>query len=98
MVRHGELRPQAHRHELFQTSTIEALLGGAFDGDVSLSEVLQHGDLGLGTRNGLDGALNGIAGQAWKANAACTRSRAPGWSRRPNAVVVPFAPGPPIAL
>ena len=51
MVRHRALRPEARRHELFQTSTIEALLGGAFDGDVSLSEILQHGDLGLGTLN-----------------------------------------------
>ena len=98
MVRHGELRPQAHRHELFQTSTIEALLGGAFDGDVSLSEILQHGDLGLGTLNGLDGELIVIDGQAWKANADCTLIRAPGLSRTPYAVVVPFAPDPPIAL
>ena len=98
MVRHGELRPQAHRHELFQTSTIEALLGGAFHGDVSLSEILQHGDLGLGTLNGLDGELIVIDGQAWKANADCTLIRAPGLSRTPYAVVVLFAPAPPIAL
>jgi acetolactate decarboxylase len=98
MVRHRELRPASHRHELFQTSTIEALLGGAFDGDVSLSEILQHGDLGLGTLNGLDGELIVVDGQAWKANADCTLVSAPHSSRTPYAVVVPFSPGPPVAL
>ena len=82
----------------FQTSTIEALLGGAFDGDVSLSEILQHGDLGLGTLNGLDGELIVIDGQAWKANRDCRLIRAPGSSRTPYAVVVPFSPGPPVTL
>ena len=98
MLRHGELRPEAHQHELFQTSTIEALLGGAFDGDVSLSEILEHGDLGLGTLNGLDGELIVVDGQAWKANPDCTLIRAPASSRTPYAVVVPFSPGPTIAL
>jgi len=98
MVRHRELRPEAHRHELFQTSTIEALLGGAFDGDVSLSEILEHGDLGLGTLNGLDGELIVIDGESWKADPGCTLSPAPGSSRTPYAVVVQFSPGPPVAL
>jgi len=97
-MRHGDLRPGGHRHELFQTSTIEALLSGAFDGDVSLSEVLEHGSLGLGTLNGLDGELIVIDGQAWKANPDCTLIRAPGSSRTPYAVVVPFSPGPPVTL
>ena len=98
MVRHRALRPEAGRHELFQTSTIEALLGGAFDGDVSLSEILQHGDLGLGTLNGLDGELIVIDGQAWKANPDCRLIGARGSSRTPYAVVVPFSPGPPVTL
>jgi acetolactate decarboxylase len=98
VVRHRELRSEAHRHELFQTSTIEALLGGAFDGDASLSEVLQHGDLGLGTLNGLDGELIVVDGQAWKANADCNLIRAAGSARTPYAVVVPFSPGPPVDL
>jgi acetolactate decarboxylase len=98
LVRHRELRPQAHRHELFQTSTIEALLDGAFDGDVSLSEVLQHGDLGLGTLNGLDGELIVVDGEAWRADPDCVLMRAPGRARTPYAVVVPFSPGPPVAL
>jgi acetolactate decarboxylase len=98
MVRHGELRPEARRHELFQTSMIEALLGGAFDGDLTLAEILQHGDLGLGTLNGLDGELIVIDGNAWKADRHCRLSRVSGSSRTPYAVVVPFSPGPPVDL
>ena len=98
LVRHRELQAGARAHELFQTSTIEALLGGAFDGDVSLSEILEHGDLGLGTLNGLDGELIVIDGKAWKANCDCTLSLAPGSSRTPYAVVVQFSPGPPVTF
>ncbi len=98
IVRHRELRDDARRHELFQTSTIEALLAGSFDGDVSLSEILQHGDLGLGTLNGLDGELIVIDGEAWKADAECNLIRVAGSSRTPYAVVVPFSPGSPVVL
>ena len=98
MVRRRGLRADAHAHELFQSSTIEALLGGAFDGDVTLSEILEHGDLGLGTLNGLDGELIVIDGKAWKASSDCTLIRAPGSAMTPYAVVVPFAPGPPVTL
>jgi acetolactate decarboxylase len=98
VLRHRELRPETHPHELFQTSTIEALLGGAFDGDVSLSELLEHGDLGLGTLNGLDGELIVVDGQAWKANADSTLVRVPASAKSPYAVVVQFSPSTPIVL
>jgi acetolactate decarboxylase len=79
-------------HELFQTSTVQALLGGAFDGDVTLAELLRHGDLGLGTLDGLDGELLVIDGEAFKAEADCTLTRADNAWLTPYAVVVPFAP------
>ena len=43
--------------EVFQTSTMGALLDGVYDGDVSIREVLRHGDFGLGTFNSLDGEM-----------------------------------------
>jgi acetolactate decarboxylase len=98
LLRRGELRPEHRRHELFQTSTVQALLGGAFDGDVTLDEVLEHGDLGLGTLNGLDGELIVLDGEAWKANLDCTLARPPGSSLTPYAVVTEFAPGEPLEL
>jgi acetolactate decarboxylase len=98
LLRHAELRPEHPAHELFQTSTVQALLGGAYDGDVTLREILEHGDLGLGTLDGLDGELIVLDGEAWKAELDCTLTRPPGSSRTPYAVVVPFSPSPPIAL
>ena len=49
----------SHRHgnEVYQTSTMGALLDGVYDGDVTIRELLQHGDFGLGTFNGLDGEM-----------------------------------------
>jgi alpha-acetolactate decarboxylase len=88
LLRHGELRPEHPDHELFQTSTVQALLAGAFDGDVTLAEILEHGDLGLGTLNGLDGELIVLDGQAWKAELDCTLSRPDPSSKTPYAVVV----------
>jgi acetolactate decarboxylase len=43
--------------ELYQSSTMSALLDGVYDGDVTIAEVLRHGDFGLGTFNRLDGEL-----------------------------------------
>lgn len=93
LLRRGELRPEHPEHELFQASTVQALLAGAFDGDVTLEELLEHGNHGLGTLNGLDGELIVIDGQAWKAEADCTLSRPAGSARTPYAVVTQFSPG-----
>jgi acetolactate decarboxylase len=59
-----------------------------------LNELLEHGDLGLGTLNGLDGELIVIDGQVFKAELDCTLSRPDLQSQTPYAVVVPFSPGP----
>jgi acetolactate decarboxylase len=98
LLRHVELTPAHPEHELFQASTVQALLAGGYDGDVTLAEILEHGDLGLGTLNGLDGELIVLDGQAWKARLDCTLERPPPSARTPYAVVVPFAPGEPVAL
>jgi acetolactate decarboxylase len=43
--------------ELYQSSTMGALLDGVYDGDVTIAEILRHGDFGLGTFNHLDGEM-----------------------------------------
>lgn len=98
LLRHRELVPDHAAHELFQTSTVRALLDGAFEGDVSLAELLEHGDLGLGTLNGLDGELIVLDGEAWKANLDATLVRPDPTAQTPYAVVVPFSPGDPVPL
>lgn len=98
LVRHRELSHVQPHHDVFQTSTVLALLGGAFDGDVTLAELLEHGDLGLGTLDGLDGELVVVDGEAWKASLDGTLIRPDISSTTPYAVVVRFTPGPPVAL
>ena len=44
-------------HTLFQTSTIDALLEGKYEGDVSFAELGDRGDFGLGTFDALDGEM-----------------------------------------
>ena len=39
----------AHHHSMWQVSTIAALMDGIYDGDLTIGELLVHGDLGLGT-------------------------------------------------
>jgi acetolactate decarboxylase len=48
---------QENKDVLFQTSTYNALIGGIYDGDVTYRELRKHGDLGIGTFNGLDGEM-----------------------------------------
>jgi acetolactate decarboxylase len=97
-LRNREMHAGRPAHELFQTSTVQALLAGDYDGDVTLGEILEHGDLGLGTLDGLDGELIVLDGEAWKARLDCTLERPPLSAKSPYAVVVPFTAGEPVEL
>lgn len=90
LLRHAELHAGRPAHELFQTSTVQALLAGDYDGDVTLAELLEH--------DGLDGELIVLDGEAFKARLDCTLERPEPTAKTPYAVVVPFAPEGPIAL
>jgi len=90
-LRHADLHPEHDPHVVFQTSTIGALLDGAYDGDVTVGEVLEHGDLGLGTLDALDGELVVVDGVARAARVDGTLRAVPADERTPFAVVIPFA-------
>ena len=59
---------RAHRHgrEVYQTSTMGALLDGVYEGDVTTRELLRHGDFGLGTFNRLDGEMLVLGGVCYQ--------------------------------
>ncbi|NCC69489.1 MAG: acetolactate decarboxylase, partial [Clostridia bacterium] len=42
---------------LFQVSTLDSLMQGVYDGELTLEELLQHGDFGIGTFDALDGEM-----------------------------------------
>jgi acetolactate decarboxylase len=67
-MRRADLHAEREPHVLFQASTIGALLQGAYDGDLSFAELAEHGDLGLGTLNGLDGEMIAIDGSFYRAD------------------------------
>jgi acetolactate decarboxylase len=91
-MRHADLHAGHELHVLFQASTIGALLEGSYEGDVSFAELAEHGDLGLGTVNHLDGEMIAIDGRFHRADIEGLIHELPGSERTPFAVVVPFHP------
>jgi acetolactate decarboxylase len=70
---------------LFQVSTSAALVKGVFDGTVTVGDLREHGDFGLGTFDGLDGEMVAFDG-------AFFQVRGNGEVREPaDTAEVPFA-------
>lgn len=54
-------------NKLFQYNTLGALMAGLYDGSLTVAELLEHGDLGLGTLDSIDGELIVLDGKAYQA-------------------------------
>jgi acetolactate decarboxylase len=91
-MRHADLHAERDPHVLFQASTIGALLDGSFEGDVTFAELAEHGDLGLGTLNHLDGEMIALDGRFYRADVDGNITEVPASERTPFAVMVPFHP------
>jgi acetolactate decarboxylase len=91
-LREEELHAERDPHVLFQASTIGALLDGAYGGDVTFAELAEHGDLGLGTLNGLDGEMIALDGRFFRADASGRVSEIDAAARTPFAVLTWFEP------
>ncbi len=91
-MRRADLHAERGHHVLFQASTIGALLEGAYDGDLSFAELAEHGDLGLGTLNGLDGEMIALDGEFWRADVEGRVHPVDPAARTPFAVVTRFEP------
>jgi acetolactate decarboxylase len=89
-MRRADLHAERDPHVLFQASTIGALLDGAFDGDLSFAELAEHGDLGLGTLNGLDGEMVALDGEFFRADVDGAVNPIAPTERTPFAVVTRF--------
>jgi len=57
---------ETKKQSLYQISTSTALVEGVHSGSVSSSVLLQHGDFGLGTFEGLDGEMVILDGQIYQ--------------------------------
>ena len=60
---------------LFQVSNSTALTQGIFDGAVTIRELKEHGDFGLGTFDGLDGEMIALEGVFYRADTEGNASR-----------------------
>jgi acetolactate decarboxylase len=77
---------------VFQTSTLEALLHGAYEGDVTVAELARRGDLGIGTFDALDGELIAVDGTVYRAAEDGSAAPADPERRCPYAVFTRFFP------
>jgi acetolactate decarboxylase len=91
-MRRADLHEEREPHVLFQASTIGALLDGAFEGDLSFGELAEHGDLGLGTLDHLDGEMIAIGGRFFRADVEGNVTEIGPEERTPFAVVTAFEP------
>lgn len=53
--------------QLFQYNTLAALMAGMYSGNFTIGELLEHGDMGIGTLDAIDGELIIIDGKAYQA-------------------------------
>ncbi|CAN5648782.1 alpha-acetolactate decarboxylase [soil metagenome] len=79
-----------HGRAVYQTSTMGALLDGVYDGDMTVAELLSHGDFGLGTFNGLDGEMLVLDGVCYQLRADGSATVAESHARTPFATVTWF--------
>jgi len=91
-LREEELHAGREPHVLFQASTIAALLEGAYEGDLSFAELAEHGDLGLGTLDGLDGEMIALDGRFYRADVDGHVTEIAAETKTPFAVVTSFTP------
>ena len=88
----GYSHPQENGDVLFQTSPINALLEGVYDGEITYEELKRHGNFGIGTFNSLDGEMIGLEGKFYQIKADGIAYSVDGSMRIPFAVVTFFEP------
>ena len=82
----------AQQGVITQVSTIDALMTGVYDGEMTLADLKQKGDFGLGTFNTLDGEMVLLDGQFYRATAAGAVERPDMNTKTPFAAVTFFKP------
>ena len=78
------------KDKLFQTSTINALLAGVYDGEMSLGALRTKGDFGIGTFHQLDGEMVLLEGIFYQIRSDGKVSRVDTSQTTPFACATPF--------
>ena len=80
------------RDVLFQVSTIDALLQGLYDGEMTFRDLGEHGDFGIGTFHELDGEMVALDGEFYQIRSDGSCHAVKGSTRTPFAAVTFFEP------
>jgi len=75
---------------LYQVSTLNALMQGVYDGEITFDQLTKEGDLGIGTFDGLDGEGIVLDGKVYQVRADGKAVQADGSGKTPFAVVTDF--------
>ena len=91
---HSRVHEQDNRraHEIFQSSTINALVRGDYDGEMTYGQLREYGNFGLGTFNGLDGEMVACDGTFYQIKADGIAHPVDDTQKTPFAVVQFFKP------
>jgi len=89
---------QVAHHTLYQVSTSTALVEGIYQGAVTVGTLRQHGDLGLGTFENLDGEMVVVDGEVFQVRCDGTVRKCEDSMLAPFAVVTPFEPEASVSL
>ncbi|WEV44640.1 acetolactate decarboxylase [Streptococcaceae bacterium ESL0687] len=80
------------RIKLFQHNTLSALMSGLYAGNLTIGELLTHGDFGIGTIDSIDGELIILDGRAFQAKGDKTITELSDDSLVPYAAVIFHTP------
>lgn len=89
---------QVSQHTLYQVSTSNALVEGIYQGAVRVGTLKEHGDLGLGTFENLDGELVAVDGQFFQVRSDGSVRECDDKMLSPFAAVTRFAPDAAVVL
>lgn len=77
---------------LYVTAPVNALVEGIYQEDSEMTDVLEHGDFGIGTFNDLDGEMVVLEGRVYQLRADGITYTLPAQTRTPFACVTFFCP------
>src|SRR5438128_4496440 len=89
---------QVSHHTLYQVSTATALVEGIYQGAVRVGTLREHGDLGLGTFENLDGEMVIVDGHCFQARSDGSVRECNDDVLSPFAVITRFAPDAAVTL
>ena len=89
---------QVSHHTLYQVSTATALVEGIYQGAIRVGTLREHGDLGLGTFENLDGEMVVVDGQCFQVRSDGSVRECDDDVLSPFAVITRFTPAPAVVL